>query len=120
MLTLTSKHRRELKALAHNINPVVIIGKIGLSASIMNELERGLSSHELIKIKTQIDDRETRKELFEKICQQLNAAPVQQIGKILVIYRPNSESDSTDIPLNAPTPNKKKNEPRRTKRSFQS
>lgn len=120
MLTLTSKHRRELKALAHNLNPVVTIGKTGLSASLMNELERGLSSHELIKVKTQIDDRETRKELFEKICQQLDAAPVQQIGKVLVIYRPKSDSDETDRPSGAPTPNKKKNEPRRTKRSFQS
>ncbi len=118
MLTLTSKHRRELKALAHDINPVVIIGKIGLSASIISELERGLSSHELIKIKIQIDDRETRKELFEEICQQLDAAPVQQIGKILVIYRP--KSDVTDKPPATPIPNKKKNESRRTKRSFQS
>ena len=121
MLTLTSKHRRELKALAHSLNPVVIIGKIGLSTSIMNELERGLSSHELIKVKTKIDDREIRKELFEEICQQLNAAPVQQIGKILVIYRPNSDSDESGKLLDtSPTPNKKKNEPRRTKRSFQS
>ena len=115
MLTLTSKRRRELKALAHALNPVVIIGKIGLSDSIIIELERGLSSHELIKIKIQIDDREIRKELFEKICQQLDAAPVQQIGKILVIYRP--KPDVTDkLPV---IPNKK-NEPRRTKRSFQS
>ena len=118
MLTLTSKLRRELKALAHNINPVVIIGKVGLSASIINELERGLSSHELIKVKTQIDDRETRKELFEKICQQLDAAPVQQIGKVLVIYRP--KSDTTDKQPVTPTSNKMRNEPRRTKRSFQS
>ncbi len=118
MLTLTSKRRRELKALAHDINPVVIIGKIGLSASIISELERGLSSHELIKIKIQIDDREARKELFEEICQQLGAAPVQQIGKILVIYRP--KLDAADKPPVTPTPNKKKNWPRRTKRSFQS
>lgn len=118
MLTLTSKRRRELKALAHDINPVVIIGKIGLSASIISELERGLSSHELIKIKIQIDDREARKELFEEICQQLGAAPVQQIGKILVIYRP--KLDTADKPPVTPIPNKKKNGPRRTKRSFQS
>ncbi len=119
MLTLTSKHRRELKALAHSLNPVVIIGKIGLSTSVINELERGLSIHELIKVKTQIDDREIRKELFEKICQQLNAAPVQQIGKILVIYRPNPDSDESGKLLGT-TPTPKKNEPRRTKRSFQS
>ena len=116
MLTITSKRRRELKALAHEINPVVIIGKIGLSDSIINELERGLSSHELIKIKVQIDNREVRKELFEKICQQLDAAPVQQIGKILVIYRPKLDvTDKLPVILN-----KRKNEPRRTKRSFQS
>ena len=118
MLTLTAKHRRELKALAHNLNPTVIIGKLGLSASIIDELERGLSSHELIKVKIQIDDRETRKEIFEAICQQLDAAPVQQIGKILVIYRPKPEA-SDELPLN-PILNKKRNEPRRTKRSFQS
>ena len=116
MLILTSKQRRELKALAHNINPIVIIGKTGLSANIISELERGLSSHELIKAKIQIDDRETRKELFETICQQLDAAPVQQIGKILVIYRPKLDvTDKLPVILN-----KRKNEPRRTKRSFQS
>lgn len=118
MLTLTSKQRRELKALAHNINPVVTIGKTGLSASVMSELEKGLLSHELIKVKIQIDDRETRKELFEAICQQLDAAPVQQIGKILVIYRLKPET-SDELAVNLIL-NKKRNEPRRTKRSFQS
>lgn len=118
MLSITSKHRRELKALAHNINPVVIIGKIGLSASIIAELENGLSHHELIKVKVQIDDREARKEILEEICQQLNAAPVQQIGKILVIYRPKPEGTEESSP--PPPLHKKRNEPRRTKRSFQS
>lgn len=117
MLSLTSKHRRELKARAHNINPIVIIGKIGLSPSIIAELENGLSCHELIKVKVQVDDREVRKGLLEEICRQLNAAPVQQIGKILVIYRPNPET--TEI-SSTPTPYRKKSEPRRTKRSFQS
>ncbi|MDP1557964.1 MAG: ribosome assembly RNA-binding protein YhbY [Nitrosomonas sp.] len=117
MLSLTTKYRRELKALAHAINPIVTIGKIGLSASVMDELDRALLSHGLLKVKVQIDDREARKVLLEEICQQLDAAPVQQIGKILVVYRPKPEETEK---LTASSFHKKKSEPRRTKRSFQS
>lgn len=117
MLTLTIAHRRELKARAHALNPVVMIGKTGLSASVIEELERGLVSHELIKVKAQIDDRIARNALFEEICQQLNAAPVQHIGKIFVIYRPKPE-EIDKKPVRTPT--RKKREPFRTKRSFQS
>jgi putative YhbY family RNA-binding protein len=116
MLTLTIAHRRELKARAHALNPIVMIGKTGLSVSVIKELDRGLASHELIKIKAQIDDRIARNMLFEEICQQLNAAPVQHIGKIFVIYRPKPEdTDKKSLPVSA----KKKREPFRTKRSFQ-
>lgn len=116
MLSLTTLERRALTARAHTINPIVMIGKTGLSAGVIDELNRGLSSHELIKIKVQIENRGTREVLFEEICQQLNAAPVKHIGKILVIYRPKSEEtqEKTVRPLR-----KKKSEPRRTKRSYQ-
>jgi len=116
MLTLTIAHRRELKAQAHALNPVVMIGKSGLLPSVIEELNRGLSSHELIKIKVQIDDRIARNELFEEICQLLNAAPVQHIGKIFVIYRPKPEEDDKQkVRLSK----KKTSKPSRTKRSFQ-
>ncbi|PSJ17414.1 ribosome assembly RNA-binding protein YhbY [Nitrosomonas supralitoralis] len=116
MLTLTIAHRRELKAQAHALNPVVMIGKSGLSSSVIEELNRGLSSHELIKIKVQIDDRIARNELFEQICQQLNAAPVQHIGKIFVIYRPKPEEADKKV---VQASKKKTSGPFRTKRSFQ-
>lgn len=116
MLTLTIAHRRELKAQAHALNPVVMIGKSGLSSSVIEELNRGLSSHELIKIKVQIDDRIARNELFERICQQLNAAPVQHIGKIFVIYRPKPEETDKKV---VQASKKKTSGPFRTKRSFQ-
>ena len=115
MLTLTVAHRRELKAQAHALNPVVMIGKTGLSASVIEELDRGLASHELIKVKAQIDDRIARNALFEEICQRLDAAPVQHIGKIFVIYRPKPEEDGKK-PVGS---SKKKREPFRTKRSLQ-
>lgn len=114
MLTLTIAQQRELKARAHTLNPVVMIGKTGLSASVIEELNRGLLSHELIKVKVQIDDRIARNALFEEICQQLDAAPVQHIGKIFIIYRPKPEDKES-----AHVSGKKKREPFRTKRSFQ-
>lgn len=116
MLTLTVDRRRELKAQAHALNPVVMIGKSGLSASVIEELDRAILSHELIKIKVQIDDRMERNALFEAICRQLNAAPVQHIGKILVIYRPKPQ-EIEKKPARAP--GKKKSPAFRTKRSFQ-
>jgi len=116
MLTLTIAHRRELKAQAHALNPVVMIGKTGLSSSVIEELDRGLLSHELIKIKAQIDDRTVRNALFEEICQQLGAAPVQHIGKIFIIYRPKPEETGKQ-PTH--TIHRKKREAFRAKRSFQ-
>lgn len=116
MLTLTIAHRRELKAQAHVLNPVVMIGKTGLSASVIEELDRGLSSHELIKIKVQIDDRVVRNALFEEICQKLNAAPVQHIGKVFIVYRPKPEETDKKT---AHTIHKKKRESFHPKRSFQ-
>jgi len=88
MLTLTSAQRRFLRANAHALNPVVMIGDAGLTESVMREIDLGLKSHELIKIKVDGDDRKLREEWLAKISNDLNAASVQPIGKTLVIYRP--------------------------------
>jgi RNA-binding protein len=88
MLTLTPEQRRFLRAQAHNLHPVVIIGEAGLTPAVIRETERSLASHELIKVKSRTGDREARESQMADICEQLNAAPVQHIGKILVIYRP--------------------------------
>lgn len=88
MLTLTSAQRRFLRANAHTLNPVVLIGDAGLTEAVMREIELGLKSHELIKVKVAGDDRELREQWLEKICGELHAASVQHIGKTLVIYRP--------------------------------
>ena len=91
MLKLSNSQRRSLLAQAHHINPIVIIGKDGLSIGVINELDRGLSSHELIKIKVLNEDRKARALLLEEICQRLNASPINHIGKILIIYRPETD-----------------------------
>ncbi len=117
MLSLTTVRRRELKALSHSLHPVVMIGKLGLSDSVIEELNHALDSHELIKIKVQIDDKLIRNALLEEICDKLSSASVQHIGKIFVIYRPNAEkvNEKVDHVVNKKT----KRTPSQTKRSYQ-
>lgn len=88
MLSLTSAQRRFLRAQAHGLSPVVLLGEAGLSEAVLKEIDASLKAHELIKIKVAGEDRATRARLLETICGTLGAAPVQHIGKILVIYRP--------------------------------
>lgn len=88
MLSLSVTQRRELKALAHALHPVVIIGNAGLTPAVLGEIERSLKSHDLMKIRVMNDDREARAAMLQEICELLKAGPVQHIGKILVIYRP--------------------------------
>ncbi len=84
---LTPAERRALRARAHALHPTVIIGDAGLSAPVLAEIERSLKSHELIKVKVAGEDRGRRESLLAEICHALSAAPVQHIGKILVLYR---------------------------------
>jgi RNA-binding protein len=88
MLILSVAQRRDLKARAHSLNPTVMIGNAGLTASVLDEISRTLKSHELIKIRVMSDDREARAAMLQEICNQLNAGAVQHIGKILVVYQP--------------------------------
>ena len=112
MLDITSDQRRALRANAHALNPVVAISQNGLSESVLTEINTSLISHELIKIRVFNDDREVREQYLASICEQLQAAPVQHIGKLLVVWRPNPEAK----PKNA---SRRRSEPHRTKRSFQ-
>ena len=93
MLKLTSTQRSNLKSQAHSLNPVVIIGNAGLTDAVLKEIDTNLNAHGLIKIRVFGDDRLNRIELLQTICSQLNAVPIQHIGKLLVIYRPKKETD---------------------------
>lgn len=80
---LSSGRRRELRAQAHPLHPVVLIGDNGLTDAVLREIEVHLKSHELIKIRVQGE----REAILSLICEQLSAQPVQHIGKTLVVYR---------------------------------
>jgi len=93
MKSLTAAQRQHLRSLAHTRQPVVMIGNNGLSASVLKEIELALNAHELIKIKAASNELETRRTWMAEICAGTGASPVQQIGKVLVIYR------ATDKPV---------------------
>jgi RNA-binding protein len=87
MKSLTPTERRALRAKAHHLEPVVIIGNAGLTPAVMHEIDVNLLAHELIKIRVFNDQRAGRDALLERICGELDAAPVQHIGKLLVVFR---------------------------------
>ncbi|MEF9943601.1 MAG: ribosome assembly RNA-binding protein YhbY [Burkholderiaceae bacterium] len=87
-LTLTRDERLELKARAHHLDPMVLLGSQGLTEAVMKEIDRALKSHELIKVRVPGDDREEREQMYTAIADQLDAARVQSIGKLLIFWRP--------------------------------
>ena len=89
MKTLSPKRRSELRAEAHKLSPLVIIGDKGLTDLVVAEIDRTLKAHELIKVRATTDDRKARDEWLAAICERLEAHGVQQIGKIYVLYREN-------------------------------
>jgi RNA-binding protein len=91
-IELATFERQYLKGLAHALDPVVMIGNQGLTESVMREIAISLDAHELIKIRVLGDDRDARVALYERICNELGAAPVQHIGKLLVIWRPSDKA----------------------------
>ncbi len=86
-MSLSAAQRREYRAIAHNLKPVIIIGDKGLTEGLMQELDRALSDHELIKVKVATNDRDARAEAISELCSQAGAELVQTIGKIAVIMR---------------------------------
>jgi putative YhbY family RNA-binding protein len=115
MQELTPRDRRDLKARAHHLQPVVMIGDAGLTPEVTREIEANLRAHELIKVRVLGEDRQARTDLVAAICEQTGASPVQQIGKILVFYRRRSPEEDK-----APKRRRAiRKEPRRTKRSYQ-
>lgn len=92
-LTLTARQRALLKARAHALEPVVTIGQAGASDAIIAEVDRSLTAHGLIKVKLAGSDRAERDQLTERLCSRTGAAAVQQVGRVLVLWRPRPDDE---------------------------
>ena len=92
-IQLTPAQRKVHRADAHHLDPVVMIGNDGLTASVVKEADAALNAHGLIKIRVLGDDRVAREQMYMALADQLNAAPIQHIGKLLVLWRPQPQKE---------------------------
>jgi RNA-binding protein len=84
---LTPSERKALKARAHKLDPVVIIGAKGLTEEVVKEVDLALKSHELIKVRAPSIERVDREAAMRTLCERTRAEAVQTIGKVFVLYR---------------------------------
>ena len=88
---LSAAERKELKARAHKLEPVVLLGAKGLTDEVVKEIDAALKAHELIKVRAPALERDERPEVLKRICERTGAEAVQAIGKVFVIYRKSDE-----------------------------
>jgi RNA-binding protein len=93
MPSLTDKQIRNLRAQAHSLKPVVIVGANGLTDNVLNEIEQAVEHHELIKIRLNVGDKEAA---IAEICQKTRSELVQKIGHIIAVYRKNYDKPRID------------------------
>ena len=86
---MTPVQRKELRARAHALKPVILVGDAGLSDAVLAETDRALHDHELIKVRLPGVGREVREQMAVQLCEQLGAQQVQAVGHIRVIFRAN-------------------------------
>ncbi|MCJ8340221.1 MAG: YhbY family RNA-binding protein [Pseudomonadales bacterium] len=92
-MSITSEQRKHFRTLGHKLNPLVTVAGKGLTENIQLEVDRALEDHELIKVKFSIADREIKKQLIRELCKVVEAEIVQEIGHIVLIYRPSLEAN---------------------------
>lgn len=103
---MTPAQRRELRARAHTLKPVILLGDAGLSDAVLAEADRALHDHELIKVRLPGVERESREQMAVRLCEQLGAEKIQAIGHVCVIFRANPPP--TEEPAKARKPVKKR------------
>lgn len=103
-IQLTPAERKEFRAEAHHLDPVVMIGSDGLTPAVKKETDAALKAHGLIKVRVLSDDRAARETIFQALADELNAAPIQHIGKLLVLWRPKPAKERAEDEDRKPGP----------------
>jgi RNA-binding protein len=96
--TLTGKQRRHLRALAHSLDPVLQIGKAGVTPGVLEEIDRALETHELIKLKVSPDCPVAAAETVEPIETGTRSHVAQIIGRMVVVYRRRKKDPKIQLP----------------------
>lgn len=110
-MDLTGKQRRHLRALAHHLNPLVMVGRAGLTDAVVRSVDEALTQHELIKVRVDAESPDDKNEVAEALAQRLNAVCAQTIGHLVVLYRRHPEKPEIELP-DLPNPPKAPAEPK--------
>lgn len=103
-IQLTPAERKQYRGEAHHLEPVVLIGAEGLTQAVLKEADGALSAHGLIKVRMFSDDRDAREAAFAQLADALNAAPIQHIGKLFVLWRPTPPKEKAEREDRMPGP----------------
>ena len=103
-IELSIAERKAHRAEAHHLDPVVMIGNDGLTPAVVKETDAALNAHGLIKVRVLGDDRAQREAIYLQLADQLNAAPIQHIGKLLVLWRPKPKKERVEDEDRKPGP----------------
>jgi RNA-binding protein len=96
--TMTGKERRYLRALAHRLSPVVIVGQRGLSDAVVRQVDGALADHELIKVRLGGECRLGRDELTAALAERTRSEVAGAVGRVLILYRPHPERPRIVLP----------------------
>jgi RNA-binding protein len=86
-MPLSEKQKKHLRRLAHPLHPLVMLGNAGLTDGVVNELDRALTDHELVKVSARVGERSARDEALSDLARRTSAELVQRIGNVGVFYR---------------------------------
>jgi RNA-binding protein len=103
-LQLTIAERKQHRADAHHLDPVVMIGNDGLTPAVTKEVDAALKAHGLVKVRVHGDDRAQRESIFQTLAEELGAAPIQHIGKLLILWRPKPPKERAEDEDRMPGP----------------
>ncbi len=97
-MALTEKQKKHLRRLAHPLRPIVMLGNAGLTTGVVQELERALGDHELVKVSARVGERSARDAALDDLATQTSSEIVQRIGNVGVFYRRSKELPKILIP----------------------
>lgn len=97
-MALSPSQRRYLRSLAHDLNPVILLGAKGATEAVLKELDLALSHHELVKVKLSGGDKDERQQQIDFLTDGTGAENVQQIGHIVVLFRRNEDEPKLALP----------------------
>lgn len=97
-MPLSEKQKKHLRRLGHPLRPIVTLGQAGLTAAVVQETDRALDDHELVKVRAKASDRTSRDEMLEQLATKTRSELVQRIGNVGLIYRPDAKLPRIVLP----------------------